>query len=276
MRESFEAGFAQASALFMTFVPKLLLAVVVIVAAYFIGKMICRVLSRVLDKVGFNRLVERGGIKRALDKSGWEAGQIVSKTVFYFIMLAALQFAFGIFGPNPVSDILTRIVAFLPNVFAAMVIVVIAAAVASAVKQIVQVALGALSYGRFVASAAATAIIIVGVAAALNQIGIAPAIVNGLFYALLACVVGVTIVAVGGGGVQPMRARWEKALGKVAEEAPRIREATQGAGERMQQLRSQGPLSQGDGHGQPTWADEVEDQRESVEPGRRRRPPTKS
>ena len=161
MRDSFEAGFAQASALFMTFVPKLLLAVVVIVAAYFIGKMICRVLSRILNKAGFDRLVERGGIKRALDRSGWDASQIVSKTVFYFIMLFALQFAFGIFGPNPVSDILTRMVAFLPNILAAMIIVVLAAAIASGVKQLVQVALGNLSYGRFVAGAASVAVLVV-------------------------------------------------------------------------------------------------------------------
>lgn len=270
MRDSFQAGFAEASALFMTFVPKLLLAAVVIVAAYFIGKMICRVLSRILDKVGFNRLVERGGIKRALDRSNWDASQIVSKTVFYFIMLLALQFAFGIFGPNPVSDMLTRIVAFIPNIVAAMIIVVLAAAIASGAKQLIQVALGALSYGRYVASGAAVAILVVGGAAALNQLGIAPAIVNGLFYAVLAAIVGVTIVAVGGGGIDPMRRRWERALGKVEQEAPRIREATHEAGERVHQMRTQGPVHASEGQ---TWADEVEDQREASEPTRRRRSP---
>ena len=265
MRESFAAGFAHASALFMTFVPKLLLAVVVIVAAYFIGKTVCRVLSRVLDKAGFNRLVERGGIKRALDRSGWDAGQIVSKTVFYFIMLFALQFAFGIFGPNPVSDILTRMVAFLPNVLAAMIIVVLAAAVASAVKNLVRVALGGLSYGNFIASAGAAAIVFVGISAALNQIGIAPAIVNGVFYAVLAAIVGVTIVAVGGGGIAPMRERWERALGKVAEEAPKIRESARQAESKMPRVGGE------DGH---TWADDVEDQRAAqTQAGRRRRPP---
>lgn len=267
MRESFEAGFAHASALFMTFVPKLLLAAVVIVASYFVGKLICRVLSRILNKVGFDRLVERGGIKRALDKSGWDASQIVSKTVFYFVMLFALQFAFGIFGPNPVSDILTRIIAFLPNVLAAMIIVVLSAAIASGLKQIVSVALGSLSYGRFIAGAASAAVLVVGVAAALNQLGIAPAIVNGLFYAMLAAIVGVTIVAVGGGGIRPMQARWENALGKMREEAPKIKEAAQASASARQ---GNGEMPQTGGH---TWADEVEDQREMSEPNRRRRSP---
>ena len=234
MKESFEAGFAAASAIFMSFIPKLLLAAVILAVGYFVAKLACRGLNAVLERVGFNRVVERGGIKRTLDRSGWEASQILSKTVFYFIMLFVLQLAFGVFGPNPISDILTGIIAFLPNVFVAVVIVVLAAAFAAGAKQLISVALGALSYGRIVANAASVAILVVGITAALNQLQIAPAIVNGLFYAMLAAIVGTVIVAAGGGGIAPMRALWERGLGRVSEEAPRVREASEGAGERIQ------------------------------------------
>ena len=84
---------------------------------------------------------------------------------------------------------------------------------------------------------ASAAIWFVGVAAALNQVEIAPEIVNGIFYATLALVVGVGIVAIGGGGIQPMRERWQRALTKVDEEAPRMkREAQAGAGEAKQEM----------------------------------------
>lgn len=234
MRESFEAGWAQASALFMTFLPRLLLAAVILAAGYFIGKAICKLLNRGLDRIGFNRVVERGGLKRTLDRSGWDASMILSKLVFYFVMLFVLQLAFGVFGPNPISAILTEIIAFLPNVFVAVVIVTLAAAFASGAKQLIGAALGSLSYGRLVANVAAAAILIVGITAALNQLQIAPAIVNGLFYALLACIVGVTIVAVGGGGIQPMRARWEQALNRIGQEVPRIKSASHGGPERVE------------------------------------------
>jgi len=135
-----------------------------------------------------------------------------------------LQFAFGVFGPNPISDLLTRVIAFLPNLFVAMIIVVVASAIASAVRDIVQATLAGLSYGRVVANTAAIAIVAIGIFAALNQINIAPAIVNGLFYTLLAVVAGSAIVAIGGGGVMPMRAQWDKWLGRMEEEAPRLRE----------------------------------------------------
>jgi hypothetical protein len=155
--------------------------------------------------------------------------------VFYVAFLFVLQLAFGLFGPNPISDLLAGIIAFLPNLFVAVVIVVITAAVATAAKSLIESVLGGLSYGRILSVVAAAAIWVIGIAAALNQVNIAPEIVNGLFYAMLALVVGVGIVAIGGGGIQPMRERWQRALTRVDEEAPRIRRETQGAGERVRE-----------------------------------------
>jgi hypothetical protein len=56
---------------------------------------------------------------------------------------------------------------------------------------------------------AGMAILVVGIFAALDQLQIAPVIVNGLFYALLAIIVGVAIVAFGGGGIQTARRYWD-------------------------------------------------------------------
>lgn len=219
-------GVEQAWSMFTTFIPKLLAAAVIIVAGYFIAKLLCRALGMLLHKIGFERLVDRGGIKQALAGTQYDASTFLGKIVFYFIMLIALQFAFGVFGPNPIGDILNRLVAFLPSLFVAIFIVIVAAAVARAVKDILQAALGGLSYGRFLATLVSAFIIAVGAFAALNQLNIAPAIVNGLFYAMLAIIAGSAIVAIGGGGVVPMRAQWEKALRRIEQEAPRIRART--------------------------------------------------
>lgn len=70
-------------------------------------------------------------------------------------------------------------------------------------------------WSAWVASAASIAILVVGIPAALNQLQIAPAIVNGLFYAMLAAIVGTVIVAAGGSGIAPMRAMWERGLGRL-------------------------------------------------------------
>jgi hypothetical protein len=129
-----------------------------------------------------------------------------------------------VFGDNSVTQMLAWVMAFLPKLFVAIIIIVLAAAIAAAVKNIVGAALGGLSYGKTLANVASIAIVTVGVFAALSQLEIAPAIVNGLFYAVLAAVVGIAIVAVGGGGIQPMRQRWQQSMDRYDAEKPRLQQ----------------------------------------------------
>jgi hypothetical protein len=227
----------------ITFVPKLAGFLLILLIGILIAKGIERLLKALLGRVGFDRLVERGGIQQALARSRFDASGILAKIVYWGLVLLTLQLAFGIFGPNPISDLLAGLIAFLPKLFVALLIVVIAAAIASAVKTILETALGGLDYGRTLSLIAAGAIWVVGIAAALNQIEVAPEIVNGLFYALLALVVGTGIVAIGGGGIQPMQQRWRKALSRIEAEAPKVREEAQGAREiarqRAEELRQE-------------------------------------
>lgn len=221
---SFMAGVQHGWTVFMGILPKALIALAILVIGYFVAKLIARGIDAVLERIGFDRLVERGGIKRALERTNLDASDIVAKVVFYTLVLFVLQLAFSAFGPNPVSLLLTSVIAYLPNIFVAMIIVVVSAAIASGVKQLVNVAAGTLPYGRTLANVASAAVLIIGVFAALDQLGIAPAVVNGLFFAMLAIIVGSAIIAIGGGGIQPMRSVWERVLGKVEREAPRVKE----------------------------------------------------
>jgi ABC-type multidrug transport system fused ATPase/permease subunit len=211
----------------LEFLPRLGAFLLILIIGYVIAKVLAAVLSRLLHRVGFNRLVERGGVKTALDQSKLDAADILSRIVFWVVFLFVLQLAFGMFGPNPISTLLTGIIAFLPKLFIALVIVVITSAVATAVRDILQSAMGGLTYGRTVAMAAMVLIWFIGLSAALNQVEIAPEIVNGLFYAVLALIVGVAIVSIGGGGIQPMRQRWERALNRAEQEAPRVKQQVQ-------------------------------------------------
>ncbi|RYG25349.1 hypothetical protein EON82_07495 [bacterium] len=222
---SLSYGLSRAWATTLDFVPKFIGFLFILVVGYFIAVALGKVVDKVLAKIGFDRAVEKSGIRQALASTGYHPSQILGKIAFYAVFLFVLQLAFGVFGSaNPISVLLTRVIAFLPNVFVAIVIVVLAASIAAAVRDIVSSALGGLSYGKMLAAFASGAIIVVGVFAALNQLSIAPEIVNGLFYAMLAIVVGVSVVAVGGAGIGPMRSRWENALNTLDREIPRAKQ----------------------------------------------------
>jgi hypothetical protein len=67
--------------------------------------------------------------------SKYDASDIVGKVVFYALFRIGLQLAFGVFGPNPVRDVIRGVIAYLPKVIAALLIVVIGSAVAAAPRQ---------------------------------------------------------------------------------------------------------------------------------------------
>jgi Conserved TM helix len=227
---TFREGLENAWSNILEFLPKLGAFLLILIIGYIVARVLAAIIDRVLHRVGFNRWVERGGVKTALARSDMDAANILSRIAFWFGFLFVLQLAFGVFGPNPISTLLTGLIAFLPKLFVALVIVVITAALASFVRDILLATLGGLNWGRAVATAALVAIWFIGVSAALNQIEVAPEVVNGLFYAALALVVGVAIVAIGGGGIEPMRRRWERALNRAEQEAPRAKQQVQASG----------------------------------------------
>ena len=221
------------------FVPKFIGFLIVLVIGYIIVKAIAKIADGALERVGFDKAVERGGVGRALESSKYDASDIVSKIIFYALLLFVLQLAFGVFGSNPVSDLIAGVIAYLPKVFAAIVIIVLATAIAAAVKEMLEAALGSLDYARTVAGIAGMAIIVIGVFAALDQLQVAQDIVNTLFTGIVYAAVGIAVVAVGGGGIGPMRSRWENVLNKYDEEKPKIANQTDGAGERIKQRAQQ-------------------------------------
>lgn len=233
--DQFRSGLGDAWASIATFLPKLVGFLLILIIGYFIAKAIAKLVDGVLERIGFDRMVERGGIGGALESSRFDASDILGKIVFYVLFLFVLQLAFGVFGPNPVSELIKGLVAYLPNVFVAIVIIVIGSAIAAAVKEIVEASLGGLSYGRGLAFAASALILGVAFFAALDQLNVAPNIVNGLFYALLAIIVGSAVVAIGGGGIKTMSRYWERAAQRAETETSNVKQETHGAKDRVQQ-----------------------------------------
>lgn len=207
-----------------TFAPKLLVFLLILVIGVIVAKMIGKAVDKILERVGFDRAVERGGIRRALQNSNYDASTIVSKLVYYALLLFVLQLAFGVFGPNPVSALLAGVIAFLPKLLVALIIVVVAAAIAAAVRDIVSNALGGLSYGRMLANIASVFILGLGIIAALNQVGIALTVTLPVLVAILGTIGGILVVGVGGGLIKPMQQRWEDYLSRAEDEGRNMRE----------------------------------------------------
>lgn len=223
--EAVDVGSSVTSALtsVANFIPKLVLFLVILVIGVIVGRILRTVLAKVLARVGFDRVAERGGLQRFLGQR--TASGVVALLVYYAILLFALQLGFGAFGPNPVSNMINGVVNFLPKAFVAIVIVVVAAAIAKVVHELVVNALGGLSYGNALGRIAQGFILAMGIVAALSQIQVATSVIEPVFIAVLAIIVGVAVVGLGGGLIGPMRERWERMLNRAESEAGTVQES---------------------------------------------------
>ena len=212
---------------FTTFVPKLLGFLVILLVGYFVAKIIAKLVDKGLEKAGFDRAVERGGIKKALAKSSYDASDIVAKLVFFAIFIPFLSAAVGTLGISALEQPLSAFIALIPRIIVAIVLVVIGAVIAGTVKSFIQNALGGLSYGKVLANVASILILLGFVKSALDQVGIATTVTGPLLYTILGTVAGVIIIGAGGGLIKPMQSRWETMLNKAETESANVKAQAQ-------------------------------------------------
>jgi hypothetical protein len=199
-------------------VPKIAVFLLVMVIGWIVARIVKGIVIALLKRVHFDRMADRGAVGQALTSRGYNATTLLAKIIYYAVLLITLQLAFGVFGPNPVSTMLNAMVGWLPKAVVAIILVVIASAIAKVVKDVVGAAMSGLSYGQFVASAAAIVIIALGVIAALDQIDVAAAVTQPVLITVLATFGAILAIGVGGGMIRPMEQRWERMLNAAERE----------------------------------------------------------
>jgi hypothetical protein len=251
-------------------VPKIAVFVLVLVVGWIIARLVKAAVQALLKRVHFDRMAERGSIGQALSSRGYNATNLLARIIYYAVLLITLQLAFGVFGPNPVSTMLNAMVGWLPKAVVAIILVVIASAIAKVVKDLLGAAMSGLSYGRFVASAAAIVIIALGVIAALDQIDVAAAVTQPVLITVLATFGAILAIGVGGGMIRPMEQRWERMLNAAEHETSSMAAYQRGRQDALSSPGAMGGMEPGAGQqaqvyaGQSTQAQGV--QAHSVSP----------
>jgi small-conductance mechanosensitive channel len=200
---------------FLSYIPQLLGAIVILIIGYIVAKVLQAVVGRVLQAVGFDGWMEKGGIKQFFDRA--ETNQtphsILGKLVFWFVFIIALTMAADALGIPQVSAVLGQLIAYIPNIIAAILILILAALLANFVSGIVRGATGS----GLLASIARYAIIIYAAFAALTQLGIAVQLTANTFLILLGGVALAAALAFGIGGREVAQDILQKAYSRSNE-----------------------------------------------------------
>ena len=209
---------------FLGYIPQLIGALIILLVGYVIAKALQAIVGRVLEGIGFDRWMERGGIKQFFDRADTEhtPHSILGRLVFWFVFIIAITMAADALGIPQVSAVLAQLIAYIPSIIAAILILILAALLANFLSSIVRGATGS----DILASVARYAIIVYAVFAAVTQLGIAVELTAPTFLIVLGAVALAAAIAFGLGSREVAQDIIEKAYNRGQEEG-----SSAGAGE---------------------------------------------
>src|SRR5687768_3764934 len=216
-------AFTRALGDFMAFLPKLVGALLVLLIGWLISSLIQKLVTKGLRAVRFNQIADRAEIDQFLAKAGvrMDPAQVVGKMAFWFLMLSFMIAAFGALGLDQVETVLANIIGFIPNVIVAVVVLLAGALAANFVANLVRGSAGMARAGdpNLMATIARSAILVFAVLMALDQLEIAPTIVNTLWMATIGMIAAAGALAFGLGGRDLARTILENAYSTGQEKA---------------------------------------------------------
>src|SRR5947207_24669 len=202
---------ANALNLVLTFIPKFIGFLLILLIGWIIASVVSRAVTLLLRKIGFDRLSDRIGLTRLEQQMGvrMDTAGVLGKIVFWFLFLVFLVPATDALGIPTVSAVLSGLVAYIPNVFVAVLVLFLGALAATFVADLVRGATATTNIGNPSIFAGVARWAIIGFAAlvALEQLQIAPALINELFGAMVLALAIAFGLSFGLGGQDTAR-RW--------------------------------------------------------------------
>jgi hypothetical protein len=228
---------------FFEWLPRLLGALVLLVVFWLVAKAVRKLVAKALPSTGIDSAVRSGKYGEYVTRyaSGFRPSAVIATLAFWFILLTGVLLALSTLGIAALSDAISAVVAYLPNIAAAIIIMVVAIAIAGVVAGAIGKLMGDTALGKIAATMVPVLVITVAVFMALVQLRIATPIVTGLFYIVLGGIVLAAALAFGLGGRNAAQRLLDGAYEKGQQAMPQAKQelalARDRAQERVEEVR---------------------------------------
>jgi Conserved TM helix len=186
LAERLQASFTQIG----NYVPRFLVALLLLFVGYLLARFLERGTDRVLRRIRFNRLLERGGVMDAVERSGshMNPNRVVANLVFWTVIFTVLIVAANVAGFDSLATVFSELVSYVPSVIAAIVIIIVGIVLGAFVGGLIMASAGALRGGPTLARVGRGGVIVLAVFMALQELGVATEIVTTAFAILFGAV----------------------------------------------------------------------------------------
>ncbi len=170
--------------------PALIGAALVLLAGYILARQVERWVDQLLKRIDFNRMASEGGIAEAVDRARPHLDPVhaVGKLLFWLVMLVVILLASAALGMESINQMFGLMLSFIPTLIAGIVIVIMGIIVGEFVRGLILASAGRVEGVPMVAKLAKTAVVIIAVFMALQQIGVAEEIVTAAFVLIMGAI----------------------------------------------------------------------------------------
>jgi hypothetical protein len=184
------------------FIPNLIGFLAILLIGYVIARLVRAAVSALLEKVGLDRALTSSSAGTYVERvsPGARPSRLVGAVAFWFIFIYAIAAAVGALKIPALTNFMTNVQNYLPNVIAAVLILVVGIALAGAAGTFTSRLMGNTSGARMARSIAPSLILAIVVFMVLTQLRIAPAIVIVTYIALIGMLAVSGALAFGLGG----------------------------------------------------------------------------
>jgi hypothetical protein len=217
--------------------PALAGALLILVAGYFLARQVQRWADDTLERLDFNRVAHAGGLDEVVERTGSRLDPVraLARLIFWLVMLVVILLASTALGLESINEMFGMMLAFIPTLFAAIVIVILGMILGEFVRGIILASAGGVAGVPTLAKLAKGAVLLIAVFMALQQVGVDEEIVTSAFTLILGAVALAVGLAFGLGnrqlageitrrwyeqGQRRDRRRTDKAPGAPKEEQP--------------------------------------------------------
>lgn len=177
---------------FSAFLPNLIGAILIFIFGWFLANLLNRLTVRLLQAIHLSDLVTSPAVAKFLSEAGWASKleSAIGQGVRFLTALVFFVAAVNLLGLTTVSLVLTGILAYIPNVLAAILILVMGTLFAGVVESVVKGSLGAvdLKTSRLLGKTSSYIVLVFTILASLNQLHIASEFVQTLFMGIVATI----------------------------------------------------------------------------------------
>ena len=165
--------------------PKIIAAFVVFVIGWIIAALIGKLVTKIIQALKIDNALSATEVERVINRAGFtlNIARFLGGLVEWFIIVVAFVAAFDILGLFAVNQFLLSVLAYIPNIIVAVVILVIAAVVGEVMQKIVRgsAAAAGMKGATLAGSVTKWAIWIFAILSALLQLQIATPFLETLF-----------------------------------------------------------------------------------------------